>query len=77
MMNKRSSSSRTTTSTTITAIAVASAILLVSTLAVIPLVEQAHALDLLTISDSAKSMVKGMHDIFGSGSTQPGHDNPH
>jgi hypothetical protein len=73
MMNKRSSSSRTTTS--VTAIAIASAILLVGTLAIIPLVEQAHALDLLTISDDAKSMVKGIRDIFGSGSI-PGYHNP-
>jgi hypothetical protein len=75
MMNKRSSCSRTTTST-VTAIAVASAVLLVSTLAVIPLVEEAHALDLTEISDYAKSMAKGMHDIFGNQSTPQGHDNP-
>jgi hypothetical protein len=78
MMNKRSSFSSTTSSTTVTAaIAIASAILLVGTLAVVPLVEQAHALDLLDISDSAKSIAKSMHDIYGSGSTLPGHDNPH
>jgi hypothetical protein len=74
MMNKRSSFSRTTSSTTVTA---AIAILLVGTLAVIPFVEQAHALDLLDISDSAKSIAKAMHDIYGSRSTLPGHDNPH
>ncbi|MFL6417852.1 MAG: hypothetical protein ACJ71P_00340 [Nitrososphaeraceae archaeon] len=44
MMNKRSSSRATIS--TVTAIAVASAVLLVSTLAVVPLVEQAHALDI-------------------------------
>jgi hypothetical protein len=78
MMNKRSSFSRTTFSTTVTAaIAIASAILLVGTLAVLPLVEQAHALDLLDISDSAKSIAKAMHDIYGGRSSLPGHDNPH
>jgi hypothetical protein len=76
MMNKRSSSSSRTTTSTITPIAVASAILLVSALAVIPLVEEAHALDLTEISDYAKSMAKGMHDIFGNQSTPQGHDNP-
>jgi hypothetical protein len=74
MMNKRSSSSRTTIST-VTTIAVASAVL-VSTLAVVPLVEQAHALDITELSDYAKSMAKGIHDIFGNQSTPQGHDNP-
>jgi hypothetical protein len=73
MMNKLSSSSRTTTNTTIAAIAIAYAILLVGAFAVVPLVEQAHALDLKKIRDNVKSLAQGIRDRLGS----PGHHNPH
>ena len=72
MMNILSSSTRTTTSTPITAIAVASALLLVGALVVVPLVEEAHALDLKSLKDHIKSVVQGVRDRIGSlGHHQP------
>jgi hypothetical protein len=70
MMNILSSSTRTTT--TITAIAVASALLLVGALVVVPLVEEAHALDLKGLKDHIKSVVQGVRDRIGL----PGHGHP-
>ena len=71
MMNKISSST-TSTTTAIVAIAVASAILLVGALVIVPLVEEAHALDLKGLKDHIKSVVQGVRDRIGS----PGHGHP-
>ena len=66
MMNKISASYSTRTTTTIVAIAVASAILLVGALVIVPLVEEAHALDLKGLRDHIKSVVQGIRDRIGS-----------
>jgi hypothetical protein len=65
MMNIISSSTRTTT-TTVTAIAVESALFLVGALVVVPLVDEAHALDLKGLKDHIKSVVQGVRDRIGS-----------
>jgi hypothetical protein len=69
-MNKTSLSSSLTTRT-VTAITVVSAVLLVSALVVIPIIEQAHALDLKKLSDQVESFTHRILDRIGNGHHQP------